>query len=50
MRLKPLAKPRLLKACVAIILHDGRTTPRGIELVRAISTCIDCPMPPMRPA
>jgi Zn-dependent protease with chaperone function len=49
MRLKPLVKPRLLKACVAIILYDGRTTPRGIELVRAISTCIDCPMPPMRP-
>jgi hypothetical protein len=48
-RLKPLAKPRLLKACVAIIMYDGRTTPRGIELVRAISTCIDCPMPPMRP-
>lgn len=50
MRLKPLAKPRLLKACVAIIMHDGRATTRGIELVRAISTCLDCPMPPMRGA
>jgi hypothetical protein len=46
--LKPLAKPRLLKACVAIIMHDGRATTQGIELVRTISTCLDCPMPPMR--
>jgi len=50
MRLKPLAKPRLLKACVAVILQDGKTTTRGIELVRTISTCLDCPMPPLRAA
>ena len=49
MRLKPLVKPKLLKACVATIMHDGRATNRGIELVRAISTCLDCPMPPLRP-
>jgi Zn-dependent protease with chaperone function len=48
MQLKPLVKPRILKACVAIILADGKTTTRGIELVRTISTCLDCPMPPMR--
>ncbi len=48
MRLKPLVKPRLLKACVALIMHDGTATTRGIELVRTISTCLDCPMPPMR--
>ena len=46
-RLKPLVKPRLLKACVAIILQDGKTTTQGIELVRTISTCLDCPMPPV---
>jgi Zn-dependent protease with chaperone function len=46
-QLKPLVKPRLLKACVAIILQDGTTTTRGIELVRTISTCLDCPMPPV---
>ena len=46
-QLKPLVKPRLLKACVAIILQDGKTTTRGIELVRTISTCLDCPMPPV---
>jgi hypothetical protein len=47
MQLKPLVKPRLLKACVAIILHDGKTTTKGIELVRTISSCLDCPMPPL---
>jgi Zn-dependent protease with chaperone function len=47
-QLKPLVKPRLLKACVAIILQDGKTTTQGIELVRTISTCLDCPMPPVR--
>jgi hypothetical protein len=47
MQLKPLVKPRLLKACVAVILQDGKTTTRGMELVRTISTCLDCPMPPI---
>jgi hypothetical protein len=46
-QLKPLVKPRLLKACVATILQDGKTTTKGIELVRTISTCLDCPMPPI---
>lgn len=48
MLLRPLIKPRLLKACVAVIMKDGRATTHGIELVRTISTCLDCPMPPMR--
>ena len=48
MRLKPLVKPRILKACVAIILSDDSATIRGIELVRTLSTCLDCPMPPMQ--
>ncbi|MCH7882585.1 MAG: M48 family metallopeptidase [Proteobacteria bacterium] len=47
MQLKPLAKPRFLKACVATILADSKTTTTGIELVRTISTCLDCPMPPL---
>ena len=47
-RLKPLVKPQLLKACVAVILADGETTTRGIELMRTISSCLDCPMPPLR--
>jgi Zn-dependent protease with chaperone function len=48
MQLKPLVKPRILLAMVAIVLTDGKTTPRGVELVRTISTCLDCPMPRMR--
>lgn len=47
MLLKPLVKPRLLKAFVATILHDGKVTTKGMELVRTLSTCLDCPMPPM---
>ena len=47
MQLKPLVKPRLLKACVAVIMKDGKTTTKGIELVRTISACLDCPMPPI---
>jgi hypothetical protein len=47
MQLRPLVKPRLLKACVAIILADGTPTTKGIELVRTISTCLDCPIPPI---
>ena len=46
-QLKPLVKPRLLKACVAVILEDDQPTTRGIELVRTISSCLDCPMPPL---
>ena len=45
---KPLVKPALLKACVALIMHDGQASSRGIELVRTISISLDCPMPPMR--
>ena len=48
MLLRPLVKPRLLRACVAIIFDDGKSTTAGIELVRTISTCLDCPMPPLR--
>lgn len=48
MQLKPLIKPLILRACAEIILADGRATIRGIELIRTISTCLDCPMPPMK--
>ena len=46
-RLKPLAKPRLLKACVASIVHDQRVSPVEVELLRAFSDVLDCPMPPV---
>jgi len=46
-QLKPLLKPRLLKACAACIAADGRTTVAGIELLRAVASSLDCPMPPV---
>lgn len=45
--LKPLAKPRLLKACAASIVHDQRISPVELELLRAFSDVLDCPMPPI---
>ena len=48
MQLKPLLKPKILKACAAIIMVDGQTTRKGIELFRTISTCLDCPVPPLK--
>lgn len=47
MELKPLLKPRILKACAKLILADGETTRKGIELFRTISTNLDCPVPPL---
>lgn len=47
MQLKPLVKPKILKACIEIILVGGKATAREIELVRTISSCLDSPMPPM---
>ena len=45
--LKPLLKPRIIKACAAAIMHDGQATIRGHELLRTISSCLDSPMPPL---
>lgn len=47
MQLKPLLKPRILKACAAIIMTDGKTTRKGIELFRTISSSMNCPVPPL---
>ena len=44
--LKPLAKPRLLKACVASIVRDQRVSPVEVELLRAFAGALDCPIPP----
>jgi hypothetical protein len=46
-RLKPLAKPVLLKACAAGILADGDVSPKEMELLRAFSSILGCPMPPV---
>ena len=44
--LKPLLKPRLLKACLAVITQDKEYSPDEIELMRAIANVLDCPTPP----
>lgn len=44
--LKPLLKPRLLKACLAVITQDKHYSPNEMELMRAIADVLDCPVPP----
>jgi Zn-dependent protease with chaperone function len=44
-RLKPLAKSRLLQACVAGIEYDQRATAAEMELLRAFAGALDCPVP-----
>ena len=47
--LKPLAKPKFLKACAASIMRDQKILPVEAELLRAFSGVLDCPMPPIVP-
>ncbi|MGD8783599.1 MAG: M48 family metallopeptidase [Thioalkalispiraceae bacterium] len=44
--LKPLLKPRLLKACLALITYDQEYSASEMELMRAIADTLDCPLPP----
>lgn len=46
-RLKPLQKPKLLKALSQCVLADGQITQREAELLRAMAAAMDCPMPPI---
>ncbi len=46
-RVKPLLKPRLLKAMCLCASHDNKIKPVEIELIRALSASLDCPMPPL---
>ena len=46
-KLKPLLKPRILKACAACIMYDAKASIRGQELLRTISSTLNCPMPPL---
>ncbi|MFZ2542273.1 MAG: M48 family metallopeptidase [Gallionella sp.] len=46
-KLRPLAKPRLLKACATSVVHDQKISPVEVELLRAFSDVLDCPMPPI---
>jgi hypothetical protein len=44
--LKPLAKPRLIKACAAAVLADGQVSARQAALLRGVAAALDCPLPP----
>lgn len=48
-KLKPLVKPQLLKACAASVVHDQKISSVELELLRAFSRVLDCPMPPIIP-
>ena len=43
--LKPLQKPRLLKACLICMTQDGDYSTQEKELMRAIANTLDCPIP-----
>jgi hypothetical protein len=45
--LAPLAKPAILKACVALAAADGVFRLAEAELVRTIAATLDCPVPPV---
>ena len=48
-KLKPLEKPKLLKAMAACINTDGDVTAEESELLRAVGSLLDCPIPPLLP-
>lgn len=45
--LAPLAKPRVLKACLECAAADGRFRIEEVELLRAVAATLDCPLPPL---
>jgi len=47
--LKPMEKPKLLKAMAATINADGKVTAEEAELLRAVGSLLDCPIPPLLP-
>jgi len=46
-KMKPLLKLQLLKACVASIVRDQKISPVEVELLRAFSDVLGCPVPPI---
>ena len=42
----PPLKGRILNACVACALADGRVLPTEAEVVRAVASSLGCPLPP----
>lgn len=46
-QLKPMVKLGLLKACVTSLMHDQVILPLEVELLRAFSDVLGCPIPPI---
>jgi Zn-dependent protease with chaperone function len=44
--LKPLAKPKLIKACAATALSDGHVSGLEGALLQGFAAALDCPLPP----
>jgi hypothetical protein len=44
--IEPLAKPALLKACVAAVRGPAGIRMQEAELLRAVAAAVDCPLPP----
>ncbi|MGH1439699.1 MAG: M48 family metallopeptidase [Cellvibrionaceae bacterium] len=44
-QVKPLEKPRFLKACIQVIEHDGIVEANELEVVSCIAQAMDCPLP-----
>ncbi|MGH8738583.1 MAG: hypothetical protein ACREVC_14590, partial [Burkholderiales bacterium] len=45
--LAPLAKPRVIKACLEVASADGIITLAQAELTRLVAATLDCPLPPV---
>jgi Zn-dependent protease with chaperone function len=45
--LAPLKKPLFIKACVEVVMADGKLTVAEGELVRAVCAALDSPLPPI---
>ncbi len=46
-KLRPLVKQKILKACAVSVAHDQQVSPVEVEILRAFSDVLDCPMPPV---
>jgi hypothetical protein len=46
-KLAPFVKRAFLEACVETVNADGRVALAEAELLRAIATALDCPLPPV---
>ena len=47
--LAPLLKQSVIQACADCVIHDNKVLPGEAQMLQAISTTLDCPMPPLLP-